>query len=124
MTQIINDTFETRKFPDALKLAEVIPVYKKKDVLNQENYRPISLLSYMSKIFEKIIYKQISDHIEPYLSNLLTGFRKNHYTQNSLLKMIEKWKESLDKGYYVDAIILWTCLKHLTLSIIIYLLQS
>ena len=70
------------------------------------NYRPVSLLSHMSKVFERIILNQINEHIEPFLSNLLTGFRKNHDTQHCLLKMLEKWKESLDKGNFVDAIFL------------------
>ena len=106
LTDIINETFVTCSFPNELKLAEIIPIFKKKDALDKQNYRPISLLSYMSKILERIIHNQINDYIEPYFSNLLTGFRKNHNTQNSLLNMIEKWKEFLDKGKYVNVIIM------------------
>ena len=58
----------------------------------------------MSKVFERIIYNQINEYIEPFLSNLLTGFRKNHNTQHSLLKMLESFKEALDKGNSVSAI--------------------
>ena len=58
----------------------------------------------MSKVFERIIYNQINECIEPFLSNLLTGFRKNHNTQHSLLKMLESFKEALDKGNSVSAI--------------------
>ena len=58
----------------------------------------------MPKVFERIIFNQINEYIEPFLSNLLTGFRKNHNTQHYLLKMLEKWKEALDKGNFVDAI--------------------
>ena len=58
----------------------------------------------MPKVFERIIFNQINEYIEPFLSNLLTGFRKNHNTQHCLLKMLEKWKEALDKGNFVDAI--------------------
>ena len=106
LTDIINETFVTCSFPNELKLAEIIPIFKKKDALDKQNYRPISLLSYMSKILERIIHNQINDYIEPYFSNLLTGFRKNHNTQNSLLNMIEKWKEFLDKGKYVNVVIM------------------
>ena len=49
----------------------------------------------MSKVFERIIFNQINEYIEPFLSNL-TGFRENHNTQHCLLKMLEKWKEALD----------------------------
>ena len=58
----------------------------------------------MSKVFERITSSQIKEYIEQYLSNLLTGFRKNHNTQHCLLKMLEKWKEALHTGNFVDAI--------------------
>ena len=60
----------------------------------------------MSKVFETITFNQMHEYIEPFLSNLLTGFRKNHNTQHCLLKMLEKWKEALDKGNFVDATLL------------------
>ena len=80
LTDIINDSIKNGVFPDELKLAEVIPLFKKADPFDKSNYRPVSLLSHMSKVFERIIYNQINENIEPLLSNLLTGFRKNHNT--------------------------------------------
>ena len=56
--------------------------FKKDDPLDKENYRPISLLSHTSKIFENIIFNQINDYIEPYFPDLLTSFRRNHNTQH------------------------------------------
>ena len=73
-------------------MAEVIPIYKKENPLARENYRPISLLSHVSKVFEKILSNQINEFMQPYFSDLLTGFRKHHSTQHSLIKMLEKWK--------------------------------
>ena len=58
----------------------------------------------MSKVFERIICNPINEYIEPFSSNLLTGFRKNHNTQHSLLKMLESFKEPLDKSNSVSAI--------------------
>ena len=58
----------------------------------------------MSKVFERIVFNQINKHVEPFLSNILLRFRKNHYRQHYLLKMLEKWKEALDKGNFVDAV--------------------
>lgn len=58
----------------------------------------------MSIIFEKIIFNLINKYIEPFLSNLPTGFRKNHNTQYYQLKMLKKWQEALDKCKLVDAI--------------------
>ena len=89
LTDIINDCLLKGVFPDELKKAEVTPIFKKIDCLNKENYRPISLLPYMSKVFERIIYKQLVNFFKDKLSDTLTGFRKNHSTQHSLLIMIE-----------------------------------
>ena len=59
----------------------------------------------MSKVFERLIYKQIDNFIKYKLSVKLCGFRKNHNTQYSLIiSMLERWKASLDKGKYVGAI--------------------
>ena len=52
---LINKCIDTCTFPNALKLADVVPIFKKNDILNKMNYRPISILSCISKIFEKII---------------------------------------------------------------------
>ena len=81
-----------------------MPVYKKKDPLNIENYQPVSVLSLISKNFKKIVYEQINSYMEPRFSHLLCGFRKNHNTQHSLLKMFEKRKLVLDKECNIDAI--------------------
>ena len=62
-----------------------------------ENYRPVSLLLYMSKIFERLTYKQINGYMCDKLSKYITDFRKCHGTQHSLLVMLEKWKKALDK---------------------------
>ena len=57
LTNCINHSFVTNKFPDELNLSEVIPLYKKLDPLKKENYRPVSLLPHVSKVFERIINK-------------------------------------------------------------------
>ena len=80
-------------FPSELKLAEVTPVFKKLNCMNKENYRPVSLLSHMSKVFERILYNQLNDFMKDKLANILTGFRKSHSVKHSLLIMIEKMKE-------------------------------
>ena len=85
-------------------MTEVVPLFKKAGPFHKINYRPVSLLSHMSEVFERIIFNVINEYIEPFLSNLLTGFRKNRNTQHCLLKMLEKWKEALDKNNFVDAI--------------------
>ena len=96
-TDIINDSLKRGMYPDELKLAKVMHLFKIADPFDKIIYRPVSLLSHISKVFERIIYNQINEYIEPFLSKVLTGFRKNHNTQNSLIKMLENYKEALDK---------------------------
>ena len=56
ITKIINASFENGRFPDELKLAGVSPIFEKNDDLDKENYRPVSILSHASKVFERIMY--------------------------------------------------------------------
>ena len=88
LTEIINSSFEQNEFPNELKLADIIPIFKKKDPLNKENYRPVSILSHMSKVFERLIYKEIGNFIKIKLLVKLCRFRKNHNTQYSLISML------------------------------------
>ena len=60
----INKSFENGAFPDCLKEASVTPIFKKDDPLDKENYRPVSILPLLSKVFEKLIYKQLSNYTE------------------------------------------------------------
>ena len=62
------------------------------------------MLSTFSKVFEKLLFEQINDHMQSKFSKHLTGFCKNHSTQNALLVMIEKWKTILNKKLKVGAL--------------------
>ena len=104
ITNSINLSIKKGYFPEELKLAEVSPIFKKKDDLGKENYRHVSVLPHVSKVFERIMYHQINDYMKDKLSKQLTGFRKNHSTQRSLSCMLEIWKKVLDKGGYNCAI--------------------
>ena len=72
----INNGINTSFFPDELKRAEVTPIFKKEDSTNVMNYRPVSVLPVMSKVFERIMQKQINAYIEKFFSPYLCGFRK------------------------------------------------
>jgi len=106
LTQIFNDCLKNNTFPESLKLAEVIPLFKKNDNTKKSNYRPISILPSLSKVFERIIHKQISSYMNNKFSKKLSGFRKHHNTQTSMVKMIDDWKKNLDKGNKVGALIM------------------
>ena len=83
-------------FPDLLKLADITPAFKKGDVTDKSNYRPISLLPCVSKLFEKLYSVQISVHMEQYFSKYFCGFRKGLSTQYCLLVKMEKIRNSHD----------------------------
>ena len=87
-----------------MKAAEVTRIFKKNDDLDKENYRPVSVLPHVSKIIERVMYIQIENFMEDKFSKLPTGFRKNHSIQHCLVNMLEKWKNTLDKGGFVCAI--------------------
>ena len=94
----INASISTSKSPNDLKEADVILVYKKKSKLSKENYRPISILPNISKVYERCLYDQISKYFETRFSKFQCGFRKGYSAQHCLLAMIEKWKTAVDNG--------------------------
>ena len=93
-------------FPENLKWAEILPVFKKGDLYNKENYRPISILPTISKVFERVIFDQINDFMENKYSDLLCGFRKGFSTQVSLIKLLQKWQQSLDNKEIIETVLI------------------
>ena len=82
----MNYTLKTGKFLDSLKNATITPVYKKDDPTDKVNYRPVSVLPLLSKIFEKVIYNQLREYMDLFLNKILCRFRKAHSTQHALFK--------------------------------------
>ena len=95
-----------KEFPDELKLADVTLIYKKDDPNKSKNYRPLSVLPVVSKVFEKIMHDQISQYIDSFLTPYLCGYRKGFSTQKALLSLIEKWKIVLDSKGYGGAVLM------------------
>ena len=87
-----------QNFSKNLKLADITPVYMKKDPTLVENYRPVSVLPSVSKVFERIIQKQFSSFIDEFLPPF--------FTQYPLLSLIEKWKNTLDNKGYTGAVLM------------------
>ena len=104
LTNIFNARLINGKLPDTLKRADVTPIFKKGSDNENENYHPVSMLSNFPKVFEKLLFEQINDHMQSKFSKHLTGFCKNDSTQNTLLVMIEKWKTILNKKLKVGAL--------------------
>ena len=78
--------------PDNLKIAEVVPIFKKGSRLKASNYRPISLLSNLNKIFEKIVFNRVYRFVEKFncFYKKQFGFRPNHSTEHALINLTEK----------------------------------
>ena len=93
-----NSSIKSRKFPENFKLADIIPPHKKgkKDI--KGNYRPVSILPTLSKIFEKCILTQMLQFFSNIFLKYQCGFRKSFSTQLSFLEMLEKLEMSVDNG--------------------------
>ncbi len=103
LAQLFNKCAKDGYFPKELKVAKVIPLYKNKGLISEiANYRPISMLSVFSKIFEKLIHKVISDFFDNnnLFNNSQYGFRKKHSTVHSLINAIENLQDSIDNKQY------------------------
>ena len=93
-----NNSLFSSNFSSNLKAADILPTHIKKDQTDIENYRPISILPTLSKIYERWMYDKMYKYFYQILSKYQCGFRQGHNTQHCLLMMVEKWKEALDKG--------------------------
>ena len=99
------------------KLADVTPIFKKGSKTLKDNYRPISILPNVSKIFERPIFKQISAFFDNIFSTYQCGFRKGYSAQHCLVAMLEKWKFCNDKKKSFGALLTdlskaFDCLSH------------
>ena len=106
LIKVYNNSIEQSTFPHCLKPAEISPIFKKGDRLSLKNYRPVNVLSSLSKPFESIISNQISEYFSNngIINDLISAYRKGFGTNQTLLKMVEDWKSSLDKGENIGVI--------------------
>ena len=117
LASCINSAIKSAKFPDPLKFAKVTPVFKKGDQTLVQNYRPISILPTVSKIFEKVLASQLEEHFKTRFSNLLCGFRKGYSSQHALLRLLQNWQSNLDKSNVIGTVLMdlskaYDCLPH------------
>ena len=101
VSDLINQSLVEGVFPDCLKLAEIIPIFKKGETNLPSNYRPISLLPYLSKIYEKIIYFRLILYFNEHslLSPNQFGFRQNLSTQDAIIEFTENIYNSLNEKH-------------------------
>jgi len=101
---LFNNCIRDRIFPSSLKMANITPVYKKKDRLNKDNYRSINLLPIISKLFERLIADQIEVHCKTFFHPMLSGFRKKYGCSDLLCKLLSDWKSNLDNKKFIGVI--------------------
>ena len=102
----INHCVTEGRFIADFKVAEVRPLYKNNGKADKSNYRPISILSNVSKIYERFLFSQLYDYFDKNIfSKYQCGFRKGFSTQHALLVMIEKMKIDRDDKQFCAAIL-------------------
>ena len=108
LTNLYNYSIMTATYPSNLKLAKVIALYKKKSIFLPENYRPISLLSCIDKIFEKLLHKRFMKFINKHKVIILNqyGFLEKHSTVSALIDLVDDIRDAIDKGEYALGIYL------------------
>ena len=110
-------SLENGKFPNCLKLANITPVFKKGTRASKNDYRPVSILPVFSKMFERLLSRQLSEFFDNILSKFQCGFRKGNGTQHCLLLMLEIWKGATDNNKAFGALLTdlskaFDCLSH------------
>ena len=88
------------------KKAMVSPLHKKNSTQDKENYRPVSILPILSKLYERAINVQLMGYFEIKFHTYLSAFRHGYGCQSTLLRIIEDWKQALDDKKYVAAILM------------------
>lgn len=106
LTYLYNLCIRTNTFPDAWKCAKVVALPKSSDTTELNNYRPISILSVLSKPLEKHIHKHLSKFVENHMlfHPLQSGFRKHHSCQTALSRMCNSWLSAINKRNMVGAV--------------------
>ena len=108
LTDLFNKSMSQGKFPNAMKLSDVVPLHKSKCRKLPENYRPISLLITISKVLEKLVYKRVYSYLQQndsiYQSQY--GFRSNHSTGNAVTELIGDILKNLENRKHTLTIFL------------------
>jgi len=108
LSNVMNECICDGVFPNNLKIAKVVPLFKSGDSEIPTNYRPISVLTYFSKNFEKVLYRRLNDYFtkNSLLSQQQYGFRNNHSTSLAITDLYENLLRNLDNKLISCAVFL------------------
>lgn len=104
LTIIYNQSLNTGVFPTEWKKARIVPVYKKGDNSDVKNYRPISILSWAAKLFERMVYPLLMNHTKPFLTDSQHGFITKRSVNTNLVTFVSDLCQEIDNGSQIDAI--------------------
>ena len=106
LADLYNLSLSTNEIPNIWKHARITPIHKAGDVLDCNNYRPISIICAIAKILEKLVFNQLSEYLNTnnILSPAQSGFRPNHSTSTALLKLTNDIFTAAGKGQMTGAI--------------------
>ena len=99
IAELINKSITLGQFPSQLKQAKIFPIFKSGSKTDPSNYRPISILPTISKIFERHVNKHLMGFLNKHklLLETQSGFRPKHSCQTALIRLIDTWMECIDK---------------------------
>ena len=105
---IVTLSLMQKRFPTSWKFTKVIPLHKKLSQLDPKNYRPVAILSPLSKILEKIVYRQLYDYFtnNKIFHPSLHGYRQHRSTQTALLQLYDHWLRSAAQGKVSGVVLL------------------
>ena len=108
MSHVINLSLIQGTIPDDLKSARVVPLFKKNDRTEVGNYRPVSILTIIFKIFERVVYGQVESYLDQkkLLYLFQSGFRSRYSTDTCLIHLTDFIKFQMDKGHFVGMVLL------------------
>ena len=98
-SQIVQFLYQRRAgtWPCEWKLSDVTPAFKKGEVTSKKNYRPISVLSTIPKLFEKVKFDQLYERLSPIFSDNMSGFLRGHSCATALIKLTDDWRMALNQ---------------------------
>ena len=104
IAKLFNFCINAGVWPREWKLSDVTPVFKKGEVTSKNNYRPISVLSTIPKLFEKVKFDQLYERFSSIFSDNISGFCPGHSCATALIKLTDDWRVALDQGKEVGAV--------------------
>ena len=106
LTSLFNSSLRSGQVPEEWKAAYITPVPKKGNNDDVSNFRPVSVLPVVGKVFERLVHNQLYSYLQEHkmLDSAQFGFRPGHSTQDTLVSMVEEWRVALNEDRLVGSV--------------------